>query len=409
MKGSIRAKGSCQKCDGSFELVNQRLGFICPICKTTPNKFYLDLFYKGTRYRLFADKQGQPLDAYRRALNLLSNINGELDEHTFDPTKYIRAELEKFYAVNLLERFYKYKLPTTAPSYVNAIKKHVQRAKDFFQNKDVRDIRKLDLINYKEHLEKTGIRKKDLSGKTIKNIMDSFKTFMNWCKTDLEIIDIVPSFPSVELTEYRFKWLSPTDQIELYGHVPDEDKPIIAFLMLHGCRPSEARALKVKNVNLQNQTVTISATFSGKVYREKRKGKKSRSVTISLHPELLGYITEKISSSLPEAWLFTTTSGAFYNEDKLKKVWNIVREKAGIKKEDLRLYDATRHSFASNLVNSNISLFKVSRLLGHSTMKMTEKYAHHDIENLKADVSTLSLQAKATVTKPSPMPILARK
>ena len=77
----------------------------------------------------------------------------------------------------------------------------------------------------------------------------------------------------------------------MFQFVADCDKPIIGFLMLHGCRPSEARALKCKDVDLAAGTITISGTFSGRVYREKRKGRGARSVTIPIHPELEEYIT----------------------------------------------------------------------------------------------------------------------
>jgi len=74
--------------------------------------------------------------------------------------------------------------------------------------------------------------------------------------------------------------------------------------MLQGCRPSEARALKCKNVDLRNRTITIVATFSGRVYREKRKGKKSKFVTIPVHPELYNYFADRVNNNLPEAFLF---------------------------------------------------------------------------------------------------------
>ena len=67
-----------------------------------------------------------------------------------------------------------------------------------------------------------------------------------------------------------------------------------------------------------------------------------------------------------------------------------MRKKAGISNE-LRLYDASRHSFASQLVTADTSLLTVSRLLGHSSVKMTEKYAHSEIEKLRADMEKLSL------------------
>lgn len=53
---------------------------------------------------------------------------------------------------------------------------------------------------------------------------------------------------------------------------------------------------------------------------------------------------------------------------------------------------------ASQLVNKGVPLLSVSRLLGHSNTKMTERYAHTDLEKLKVDIANLSLQGE-TVTK----------
>jgi len=63
---------------------------------------------------------------------------------------------------------------------------------------------------------------------------------------------------------------------------------------------------------------------------------------------------------------------------------------------------ASRHSVASQLVNSGVSLFQVSKILGHSSTKMTEKYSHADLESLKVQLSKLSLRMVTTVTRLSP-------
>ncbi|HXX57263.1 MAG TPA: tyrosine-type recombinase/integrase, partial [Thermodesulfovibrionales bacterium] len=65
--------------------------------------------------------------------------------------------------------------------------------------------------------------------------------------------------------------------------------------------------------------------------------------------------------------------------------------------DSLRLYEATRHSFASNLVNAGSTIYKVSKLLGHSSVKMTEKYAHSEVEHLRTDIQKLSLNRHQTV------------
>lgn len=46
---------------------------------------------------------------------------------------------------------------------------------------------------------------------------------------------------------------------------------------------------------------------------------------------------------------------------------------------DVRIHDL-RHSYASFLVNAGRSLYEVQRLLGHTQIKTTQRYAHlsHD-------------------------------
>ena len=53
--------------------------------------------------------------------------------------------------------------------------------------------------------------------------------------------------------------------------------------------------------------------------------------------------------------------------------WDRIRKRAGL--TDLRLHDL-RHSFASFLVNNGQRLYEVQKLLGHSNLRSTQRYAH---------------------------------
>ena len=53
--------------------------------------------------------------------------------------------------------------------------------------------------------------------------------------------------------------------------------------------------------------------------------------------------------------------------------WDTARKKAGL--PDVRMHDL-RHTLASNLVNAGLSLYVVSRALGHANTQMAERYAH---------------------------------
>jgi integrase len=64
-----------------------------------------------------------------------------------------------------------------------------------------------------------------------------------------------------------------------------------------------------------------------------------------------------------------------------------------------RLQDL-RHTFATRLVRNGVDLYKVKELLGHKTLAMTMRYAHHYPESLRAGIETLdSCYTFATVAQ----------
>jgi integrase len=307
----------------------------------------------------------------------------------------MRSEIEGFWICNLLDRFEAAKKKTIAPSYYSNYKRMVQVAKDYFGTSDVRELRKLDLVKYKERIET------DLKGKTVKNYLDLLRVFLNWCQNDLEIIEKVPSFPEVNIEEPNFRWLSQDDQIKLFGHVPEVDKPIMACMILCGVRPGEARALRCKDVDLRNNTITVTSTWSKDQLRERRKGRGAKKLVIPIHPEVFDYVSERVERNLPSAFLFANpiTQGP-YSVQRLRKVW--AKVKAAAKITGLRLYDATRHSFASQLVNAGVPINAVSDLMGHSTLRITQRYAHGDLSLKATTLQKMSLKKVLNLDRTSP-------
>lgn len=70
--------------------------------------------------------------------------------------------------------------------------------------------------------------------------------------------------------------------------------------------------------------------------------------------------------------------------------WDTARKLAGL--SDVRMHDL-RHSFASFLVNNGRSLYEVQKLLGHTQIKTTQRYAHlsHDTLMEAASVAMTAL------------------
>jgi site-specific recombinase XerD len=55
----------------------------------------------------------------------------------------------------------------------------------------------------------------------------------------------------------------------------------------------------------------------------------------------------------------------------------------------LRIHDL-RHSFASALVNHGVPIYDVQKLLGHQSIKTTERYSHLSPERLRQSASAAS-------------------
>lgn len=67
----------------------------------------------------------------------------------------------------------------------------------------------------------------------------------------------------------------------------------------------------------------------------------------------------------------------------VKKHWDAAVKAAGI--ENFRFHDC-RHTAASNLVNQGVDLHTVGKTLGHRSLQSTARYAHLDIDAVKAAV-----------------------
>ncbi len=82
-------------------------------------------------------------------------------------------------------------------------------------------------------------------------------------------------------------------------------------------------------------------------------------------------------------------------------IWNLLRAFFKARKEacleDVRFYDL-RHTFATRLVQSRIDLYAVKEQLGHKTITMTMRYAHHNPESLRHGVEILDKSGDILVT-----------
>ena len=71
--------------------------------------------------------------------------------------------------------------------------------------------------------------------------------------------------------------------------------------------------------------------------------------------------------------MFPSVRNPDHPHDPHLSLWDRARKEAGI--EDVRLHDL-RHTMASHAVMNGVPVLVVSRLPGHSNVRMTLRYAH---------------------------------
>lgn len=159
------------------------------------------------------------------------------------------------------------------------------------------------------------------------------------------------------------RYLSKEETERLYGVLKDSDNAllqyIIPMLILTGARKREVLDARWEDLDLDRRQWRIPITKAGR----------PRYVPLSngvLH------LLANVPHTDGNPWVFSNpkTDKPYVS---IFNSWNAARIAAGL--ADVRIHDL-RHSFASFLVNAGRSLYEVQRILGHTQIKTTQRYAH---------------------------------
>lgn len=138
---------------------------------------------------------------------------------------------------------------------------------------------------------------------------------------------------------------------------------LLRFLTLTGCRVGEAIALEWGDVLPDRLRL-----------RDSKTGARDVPLGAAVHRFLKAHRSASscLAASRNPDVVFPLAAGNAY--EYVRTAWLSVRAEAGLP-ATLRIHDL-RHSFASHAIMSGESLFTVSRLLGHSRIQTTARYAH---------------------------------
>ena len=180
------------------------------------------------------------------------------------------------------------------------------------------------------------------------------------------------------LTDTEFRRLGKVlSEAEVKGGASVHAAAAIRLLMLTGCRKNEILTLKWEMVDLDAGELRLPDTKTGPR-------------TVPLSPPAVRVLAE-VPRIEGNPWVIPGKKAGTHMVD-LNTSWRFVRQQAGLR--EVRLHDC-RHSFASRALALGESLPAIGKLLGHSHIRTTERYAHLARDSVRASAARVAASIAA--------------
>ena len=207
----------------------------------------------------------------------------------------------------------------------------------------------------------------------------NIKASLNWCVQNNHLKENPASgIKRVKVPEKLPIFYSDEEFKILIDAIHKEDlKDLVIFAVNTGLRQAELINLRFSQINVDNKTLVLDNRY------HTTKSKKIR--TIPLNDKALNIVMKRTSDD-KEDYIFTL------NNEPIKADWLVHNFKKFVIKGGLNPklnFHTLRHTFASNLVQRGVSIYTVSKLLGHADVKTTQIYAHLRNDDLRNAVKTL--------------------
>ncbi|WP_296720975.1 site-specific integrase [Erythrobacter sp.] len=274
------------------------------------------------------------------------------------------------------------------PTYAELARQHIDHAKTYQKRPEntasVITIHlvprwgkhRLDEIKPQDISKWLGQKRETLAPATVEKLRvtlgRTFELARQWNLPGAEI-NPVRSVPRFQFDNARDHYLTATEVERLLYHADRSLNPrlgaIVRLLLLTGARKSELLTAEWRHVDLERRAWLIPDSKTGKARYVPLSGEAVKVIEGLPRLKDCAYMLANPNTKKPYTGL--------------KNPWDTVRTKANL--NNLRIHDL-RHSAASFLINSNVELFTVGKILGHADFKSTMRYSHLANDTLMAAV-----------------------
>lgn len=277
---------------------------------------------------------------------------------------------------------------------------------DFLLNKKARGIADKTLKSYADHFHAAGIyidwskqidritmkdinlmtaalRDRKLSTHTIATYVVMVKTFFSWARDEGLSTLNVPLYK----TEESIKETYTDEELRILLKKPNLRKcvfseyrnwVIINLLLNSGCRAATIRNIKISDVDLEG----------GFIYFRHTKSKKAQVSPLCSEMRVILQEYLKIRKGEEDKYLFPNEFNEQMSENCLVSAIQRYNRARGVEKTSIHLF---RHTFAKKyILDCGGNAFTLQKLLGHSTLEMTQKYCNLFNAEMMRDYDTHS-------------------
>ena len=241
-----------------------------------------------------------------------------------------------------------------------------------------------------EHgMELMGALKKTHSAKGIKNIWIVLKGVINKARRD-KIILVDPfeyiQKPRPDLVQDNF-WVKLEINQFLRANRSDQLLPFFFVAVHTGMRLAELCGLKWDRIDFVNNQISVTRTRDKYGLKETTKTKIKRFVPMTQEVRILLLALHKKNQG--NLYVFLESDGSEVKYAHIYRRFHKAQDRAGISNK-IRFHDL-RHSFASNYMMNGGNVFDLQKLLGHTDIKMTMRYAHFTPDHLQGSIKFMDM------------------